>query len=456
LLLNGQIVYLNGKGEQFIDLLYRRVFERKLRRDTPMKSDETRLFVPEITKESIMTLMREAIDHNQQETVFSDTQAFDSSGIRAEITTAEGRANVGTQVTPMAQIPAPLRKLARLTGRIVIRLASFITVEQRSFNMHVLTALRLLTEAVERSAHNQVAGFRRQADSNAAVNEKLSRQQEAIANLAAGQQKAVNDLNYLKTSLVLLERRLSMLLEEAGKRLPGPFDQEQFQKIAAEGQNGLDAFYVAFEDRFRGPQEQIMERLQFYLPYVRRAADQTGEPMVLDIGCGRGEWLELLYREGIPARGVDANRLMIAQCRERCLEVVNEDALAYLRSLPDAGIGVVTGFHVIEHLPFEALIKLMDEALRVLKPGGMVIFETPNPQNVLVGSCSFYLDPTHHRPLPSQTMKLLSESRGFVDVKILELHPSTATPIAEETDVSERFNEYFYGAMDYAVIGRKG
>jgi len=164
----------------------------------------------------------------------------------------------------------------------------------------------------------------------------------------------------------------------------------------------------------------------------------------------------LLYREGIPARGVDTNRLMIAQCRERCIEVVDADALAYLRSLPNADLGVVTGFHIIEHLPFEVLIKLMDETLRVLRPGGTVIFETPNPGNVLVGSCNFYLDPTHNRPLPSQTMKFLAESRGFVDVEILELNPSSATLIAEETDVAGRFNDYFYGAMEYAVIGRKG
>ena len=129
------------------------------------------------------------------------------------------------------------------------------------------------------------------------------------------------------------------------------------------------------------------------------------------------------------------------------------ELISYLHQLPDASLGALTGFHIIEHLTIEMLVEFLNQTVRVVKPGGVVIFETPNPQNVLVGSCNFYFDPTHRNPLPSQVTKFLLESRGFVRVEVLNLNPSDDTPVDENSELARRFNKYFYGPMDYAVVG---
>jgi SAM-dependent methyltransferase len=258
-----------------------------------------------------------------------------------------------------------------------------------------------------------------------------------------------------KAQLIRQERRITMLLEEARKRLPEPFTEEPLQVMRTEAEHALDALYVSFEDQFRGTREDIKARCRVYLPLLKEAGLGTDESLILDLGCGRGEWLEVLQEEGFQARGLDLNEVLVEECRERGFDVVEGDLIAYLRTLPDASVGMVTGFHIIEHLPFDVLITLLDETVRVLQPGGLAIFETPNPQNVLVGSCNFYIDPTHRHPLHSQMMQFLAEARGFCHVEILYLHPSEISPLLETTEVAKRFNEYFYGPMDYAIVARR-
>jgi O-antigen chain-terminating methyltransferase len=179
------------------------------------------------------------------------------------------------------------------------------------------------------------------------------------------------------------------------------------------------------------------------------------EAPVLDIGCGRGEWLELIKEEGLDGAGVDSNTVLAQQCRVHGLTVANEDLNEYLAKVPDNTLGAVTGFHIVEHLPIERLVELLNETMRVLKPGGVVIFETPNPRNVLVGTCNFYFDPTHRNPIPSEVLRFLLESRGFSDIEVLPLNPSDEMPVAGDTEIARRFNEYFYGPMDYGIVGWK-
>jgi SAM-dependent methyltransferase len=193
------------------------------------------------------------------------------------------------------------------------------------------------------------------------------------------------------------------------------------------------------------------------LPYVREAKAGTREAPVVDLGCGRGEWLELLSSEGLCARGVDRNRIFVAGCRELDLEVTEQDVLTFLQQCKSNSIGLVTSFHVIEHLPNKELISLIDEILRVLRPGGAVIFETPNPRNLIVAACNFYLDPTHRHPMPPELSRYLLEARGFSAVDILEMHPfELEFQITEgATKVKDALNQYLFSAQDYAVIGRK-
>jgi SAM-dependent methyltransferase len=212
------------------------------------------------------------------------------------------------------------------------------------------------------------------------------------------------------------------------------------------------ALYAAFEERFRGDPDEIRNRLKFYLPVIR---DAVPEAEILDLGCGYGDWLGLLKENGHKARGVENNRFMVERCRLRGLEVIDEDVMVHLGTLPDNSVGVVTAFHLIEHLPFQTLIRLLGEVQRVLKPGGMIILETPNPENLVVAACNFYSDPTHHRPIYPHTLTFILDSKGFANLRLEYLHPVEESPFDADDPTLRALNTWFYGARDFAVIGRK-
>lgn len=303
-------------------------------------------------------------------------------------------------------------------------------------------AEQLRTEAAAQAVA-QAAQFKTEAEQLRTDAERLREQAGQLA----------QRLQSTRTELMSQERRSLLLLEEARRLSLGSVEQQQYpQAMAEEEQHFLDAFYTSFEEHFRGSREEIMKRLEVYLPVLNRASITTD---ILDIGCGRGEWLEVLKNAGLEGRGIDTNRVQVEWCQGRGLEVANDDAITYLRSLPDASLSAVTGFHIIEHLEFESLLALLYEIIRVLKPGGLIIFETPNPENVSVANHNFYVDPTHRHPLPIPMMRFLFESRGLDRIEIIKLHPSETPRVEGQADLVQRFNEYFYGPMDYAIIGRK-
>ena len=318
-------------------------------------------------------------------------------------------------------------------------------------------AVGMLQKALFNSLEHRVNEIRNSVtETLQAQQEKFSHIERTLANMDARILELERIGLRLKTNLSMQERRLTIFLEEARKRLPDPLNHEQLQVMAEEERHALDTLYVSFEDQFRGSREDIKDRLRIYLSILKEAELGTDEMPVLDVGCGRGEWLELLKEQNLRAQGVDVNRVFVGECQQQGLEVIERDVIVYLRTLPSSSLGVVTGFHIIEHLPFEVLIKLMDETVRVLKPGGAAIFETPNPENVLVGSYTFYLDPTHRNPLPSAVVKFLAEARGLCRVEVMNLHPLEAYRVEEAgLEITKRFNEYFYGPQDYAVVGWK-
>ncbi|MGN8160465.1 class I SAM-dependent methyltransferase [Salinisphaera sp. SWV1] len=213
-----------------------------------------------------------------------------------------------------------------------------------------------------------------------------------------------------------------------------------------------NGFYRAFEDRFRGTRETIDARLRVYLPFLAPLTDTTTAARALDLGCGRGEWLEVVQAQGFSAEGVDLDAGMLAACRERELAVRQEDALAALAEMEDESLALVSGFHIAEHLPFEALQALVSEALRVLAPGGLLILETPNPENILVASRHFYLDPTHRHPLPPPLLAFLPEYAGFARTRILRLQEDRRL----HGDVPIGVREVIGGASpDYAIVAQK-
>jgi SAM-dependent methyltransferase len=212
--------------------------------------------------------------------------------------------------------------------------------------------------------------------------------------------------------------------------------------------------HLAIADRFRGDNESIREQLESYLNVVRDAAIDTEHPLA-DVGSGRGEWLLALKEAGLPAFGIDSNPVLAARAMAEGLNVIEGDALAVLRERSEASLGAVTAFHVIEHLTFEQMISLFDESLRTLVAGGILVCETPNPSNMTIGACNFYLDPTHNHPLPAPLVSYLIELRGFTDVRVVELAPNDAMRLDEDTEAARRINGFFYGAQNYAVIARK-
>lgn len=248
-------------------------------------------------------------------------------------------------------------------------------------------------------------------------------------------------------------RRLNVLIAEVRKRLPEPIGPEQLQTFLDEEASQLSAFYATFEDRYRGSREDIMQRQCYYLEYVREAAESAGTNSFVDVGCGRGEFLELLRTNGMAGRGLDLNPIMVAECEERGLEAHLGDALDYLGSIPTGSLAGVSAFHIIEHLPLEKMVQFFDEALRALAPGGILICETPNPANLFVAAERFYIDPTHRNPLPSEMISFLVEARGFVNVKVLPLHPVSSERRDYDDPMLALLQEKIYGPQDYGVIG---
>lgn len=258
-----------------------------------------------------------------------------------------------------------------------------------------------------------------------------------------------------RAELLDQSRRLGLLLADVRRRRDQPFAAEEIKRLEEADDHRLDPLYVAFEDRFRGSRSDIRERQRAHLPLLREAeAGIQGRPVV-DVGAGRGEWLELLREEGLQATGVDLNRSMVELCRSLCLDCIQDDAIGYLCRLMDNSLGAVTGFHIIEHLPFKTFVALLDESLRVLKPGGLILFETPNPANLLVSSRWFYLDPTHRNPMPAEMTAMIAEARGFVQVHIHELHPTMARFQGRDEALAAQLDRMFYGPQDYALIARK-
>lgn len=211
-------------------------------------------------------------------------------------------------------------------------------------------------------------------------------------------------------------------------------------------------FYRAFEERYRGSRELIRTRLQAYMPFITPLPGIYQPAHALDLGCGRGEWLELLQGAGFEPLGIDLDAGMLAACTERGLPVLQGDALAYLQSLADDSQCIVSGFHLAEHLTFETLDTLVQQALRVLQPGGLLILETPNPENIVVGTSSFYLDPTHQRPIPPLLLSFLVEHHGFARTKTVRLQESAE--LHQRSDVT--LIDVLGGAsLDYAVVAQK-
>jgi SAM-dependent methyltransferase len=294
----------------------------------------------------------------------------------------------------------------------------------------------------------------------------IRNQRQIESHLIAQQERLADHYNDLRASFALSLSRLAdeqkAITRAQHAQLAALFREQQSATLngnvpglkadARDRRLVLDEVYAAFENQFRGTPEHIKDGLKVYLPLLKDAGITSD---ILDLGCGRGEWLELLREEGWQARGVESNRAMIDNRRGQNLEIVTVEALAYLRGLPENSLRAVTAFHFVEHIGLAELIDLLDEIHRVLKPGGLLIVETPNPKNLVVGACNFYSDPTHHNPLFPETLEFIVNHRGFVRTQLQYLHPVEGSPFQDTSEASQALNSWLFSARDFAIIGWK-
>lgn len=365
-------------------------------------------------------------------------------------------------------LPVPRGARFRTIKRVVSRLQWMTNHRQVAFNHAVLALIAELqvpppaaadqvfaeqiavvrTELAELvSAHAELNTLRSGADARvAAITDHLERLTRSISDLSSRHEEL--------RSRVETEVRRVRLSDSTRLSAAAAWSDEGTSRSAPEMDPEL---VVELHDAFRGPYLEIRQRLEVYRP----ALSSIGDGRVLDVGAGRGELLDLLQEAGTDAYGLEPNPLLAERCRARGLEVLEVDALEHLAKVADAALGAVTAIHVVEHLSFPSLVALLDEVRRALRPGGVVVIETPNADNLIVSASTFYLDPTHLRPLPAELLRNLLIGRGFTDVQVMPLHPAAA-PL--EPPVSGRdptativatLNERIYGPRDIGLVARR-
>jgi O-antigen chain-terminating methyltransferase len=258
-----------------------------------------------------------------------------------------------------------------------------------------------------------------------------------------------------------VNEQLQALLGELKDQLPAAFAQgkpaQELVLSLAAGE--YDKLYLDFESLFRGSQQQVSEGLAVYADLLVPCGDSPGTPQrALDLGCGRGEMLHCLHRLGYAATGVDLNRLAVASCLDQGLQAVCADALSYLEEVEPGSLAVITSLHMIEHLSYPQLLRLLQAALPALAPGGMLLLETPNPRNLLVGAGDFYRDFTHVKPLFPDTLGFLLDYCGYAPATVYFFADAAGggrrlVPAAEVR--FDELSDYLQVSRDYAVAGYK-
>lgn len=302
-------------------------------------------------------------------------------------------------------------------------------------------------EEIQASTHDitvDIKNLTTQISHNAGSQEELRSQLKEIT----------DRLHYLNERLAELDHKLAQQKNTISKQpVNGSIQSDRDGQLFADD-HGLDAFYVAFENRFRGSESHILEGLREHLPFIKKLEVNLKKKPVIDIGCGRGEFLKLMKELDYKATGIDLNKTMVDRAKEQGYDAIQADAVAWLEAQKPGSIGLITGFHLVEHLPLALLLRLFSASHRALAKGGAVIFETPNPENIIVGSHNFYHDPSHLNPIPPTVLEFELKIRGFEKVDIKRLRP-IREKIHHEDELVQEIADRMYGPQDYAAIGYK-
>jgi len=364
---------------------------------------------------------------------------------------AEGKvASIGT-VNPRP--PGALNSLIQLLKRLAARLLDWHVREQVEFNRSVVRALSATLEALDENnrALAELHGVLQQRLAQLEISFRdLTRRQHEEFRLSAErsaleiQQRLWQDLEKVRIEFERLIHSELRLLRQRAARLD-PVAPPAAPAVQA-SEPPVDP--LAFALRFRGSEEEIRRRQAFYLPYFRRAGQ------ILDLACGRGEFLELLREAGVNARGVDLDPACVEICRAKGLDVEQRGAFDCLEQLPPSTLDAIFCSHFVEHLPAAQVPKLIRLASSRLVPGGLLAVETPNPQCLATLAAAFYADPTHQRPLPAPLLRFYFEEAGFGGIEVHPLSPASEV-YPELAALPDAFRDAFFGGMDYAILGRR-
>lgn len=295
-----------------------------------------------------------------------------------------------------------------------------------------------------RHLHNFYNTLHRHQSEIGALNDSLFR-----ANLEIIEGRELNDL--LSKKVIDSIRRINELNPIINSISYSKFEKKNnnITKTFADNHK-LDKFYLEFENNFRGSEKEILNRLDVYLPYFYKIKNLNKKSPILDIGCGRGEFLQFMKNNNFSAIGLDLNGAMVESAKSKGFEAIENDALSYLSKRNKQSLSAITGFHLVEHIHFSDLMELFTECYRTLNNDGFVLFETPNPENLTVGAFRFYYDPSHLKPIPPMLLHFCLSYVGFRKIEIIPLHPEK-----EGTYDNKEFEgvmNKLYGPQDYAVI----
>ena len=244
----------------------------------------------------------------------------------------------------------------------------------------------------------------------------------------------------------LIHTELRLIRQRAGSLIPAAAAPPQSSAAIPEPAPAFD--YARFAERFRGSEGFVRAGQRFYLPYF------AGCHEVLDIGCGRGEFLELMREAGVVARGIDLSRESVDFCRTKGLKADEADLFGYLAAQPDASFDGIFCAQVVEHLAPARLPEMIRLTARALRRGGVLVIETPNPECLAIFATHFYLDPTHKRPVPHALLAFYMEECGIGQIEVHRRSPAVETMPALST-LPNDFRDAFFGGLDYAIVGRK-
>jgi 2-polyprenyl-3-methyl-5-hydroxy-6-metoxy-1,4-benzoquinol methylase len=345
------------------------------------------------------------------------------------------------------------------------------------FQSHLLQFLQTITLFVDTRDRSVMGGAHVLNRGLDAVSDEFQRRWESLATREARQAGALEAMRASVEDLratATLAQQTALSLKREVERLVAVPPAVRAADVTAGAPSttpvDLNSFkYLGFENEFRGPVEEIRRRLEAYVPLFE------GQRDVLDVGCGRGEFLDLLRAKGITARGIDINDAMVEESRARGLDATKSDALAYLTALPDGSLGGLFAAQVIEHLPADYLTTLVEVAGQKIRPGGVLVFETINPTCWVAFFESYIRDLTHVRPLHPETMQYLLRVSGFSQVRVTYSSPVSAAgklaPVAVDSASIDdpllrhlvetvnanvnALNGQLFGYQDYAVIGTK-